>query len=75
MIWGDNIILEVIIISNHHIHTRIQEHDEDPGSFLTRFHGCLETSRMNYSWELLAKINYDKNKYWCIIEDFNEIGT
>lgn len=44
-LWNDEILLDLVNLSNHHIHTKIQEHGVELGWFLKGFYGILDTKK------------------------------
>lgn len=74
MLWNDEISLEVVNFSSHHLHTKIK------GSlrvwwFFLMVDGIPDTSKRVSSWELVPRIYQGDGGQWCIIGDFNEIIT
>lgn len=73
MLWNEDANLEIVRCSNYYIHTRIWEIEVGSGYFLARFYRHLETGRRGESWQLLTRINFEVDRKWCLISDFNEI--
>ena len=72
LIWKDEVKLEVINFTEHHILARVVEEDGFAW-MLTCFYGWLEASQKHKSWDLLKHLQSFVDGPWCCLGDFNAI--
>lgn len=73
LLWSNEISLEIVNFSNHHIHSNIRESNSDMIWSLIGFYGIPETNKRVDSWKLLFRIQQHIEIRWCVIGDFNKI--
>lgn len=74
MLWTENIFLEMINYSNHHIHARIREVGSENTQFIIGLYDSPNICSREASWSLLASLNHNTD-LWCVFGDFNEIAA
>lgn len=77
MLWREDIGLEVLLFSKHHIH-KIVRHRLDGESliqeyFLIGVYGHLELAHIGEVWSLIKSIGRRMLSPWVVFGDFNEI--
>nr|XP_023928291.1 uncharacterized protein LOC112039640 [Quercus suber] len=72
LIWKEEVKLEVINFTEHHILARVVEED-GYAWMLTCFYGWPEASQKHKSWALLNHLRSFVDGLWCCIGDFNAI--
>lgn len=72
LIWKEEVKLDVINFTDHHILARVVEEDGFAW-LLTCFYGWPEASQKHKSWALLNHLRSFIDGPWCCIEDFNAI--
>ena len=72
LIWKEEVKLDVINFTDHHILARVVEEDGFAW-MLTRFYGWPEVSQKHKSWALLNHLHSFVDGPWCCIGDFNAI--
>ena len=72
LLWKQDIQLDLINYSEHHILVKVRE-DDGFEWFLTGFYGWLESDQKSKSWVLLSHLAMFAKGPWCCIGDFNSI--
>lgn len=73
MTWDKETILKVVKFSNNNSHAKIREYTTSSEWYLIGFYGSSIAGKRLESWELLARINLEEDKLWCVVSKFNEI--
>ena len=72
MIWKNEVVVDVINFTKHHILAKVVEEDGFVW-YLTGFYGWSETSQKSHSWALLRHLQSFVDGPWMCIGDFNAI--
>ncbi|XP_041000998.1 uncharacterized protein LOC121246780 [Juglans microcarpa x Juglans regia] len=70
MLWREDVELEILNYSQHHISAYIGRKDR---WVLTGFYSHPEASKRKETWRLLSLIKPVEQMPWCIIGDFNKV--
>lgn len=73
LLWKQDVDLDIINFSQHHIHAKINNQASSKLWFLTMFYGNPNTNRRHESWDLFTKIKEYSKAPQCVLGDFNEI--
>lgn len=72
MLWKEELSLEVVNFSNHHIHVKVRAEGCELDIYFTGFYGAPMTSNQDHSWALLTSLKRELDP-WCVLGDFNKI--
>ncbi|XP_042969115.1 uncharacterized protein LOC122301804 [Carya illinoinensis] len=75
LLWNQEVNLEVLNFTQHHISVLVMHDDGVRKWILTGFYGHPEVSKRSAVWSLLSSLKPAKEQGWCVIGDFNEIIT
>lgn len=73
LLWNDNVDVQVVSASLHHIDCTIQGLFCDENWRLACFYGWAESSEKHLSWELLKTLCTASNLPWLVVGDINQI--
>lgn len=73
LFWKDQVSVELISFSNHHIHVKVILYGSTKPWWVTGFYGHPKTHSSVESRTLMTQLNPRPGHPWCIMGDFNEI--